>query len=68
MPSLAVVLSPSTELIDGRVNVVAINGVHWRAWLVLTTALSHFPERESELELLGSGYNTDLTKDEMEAF
>jgi hypothetical protein len=30
--------------------------------------LSHFPERESELELLGSGYNTDLTKDEMEAF
>jgi hypothetical protein len=23
---------------------------------------------ESELELLGSGYNADLTKDEMEAF
>jgi hypothetical protein len=29
--------------------------------------LSHFPELELELELLGSGYNADLTKDEMEA-
>jgi hypothetical protein len=34
---------------------------------VLTTTLSHFPKLESELELLGSGYNADLMNDEMEA-
>jgi hypothetical protein len=32
------------------------------------TVLSHFPKLELKLELLGSGYNADLTKDEMEAF
>jgi hypothetical protein len=30
--------------------------------------MSHFPKMDSELELLGSRYNADLTKDEMEAF
>jgi hypothetical protein len=34
--------------------------------LVLTAVLSHFPELESKFELLGSGYNIDLTSDEME--
>jgi hypothetical protein len=33
---------------------------------VLTVILSHFPEVQSELELLGSGYTADLTNDEME--
>jgi hypothetical protein len=31
-----------------------------RGWLALTAALSHFPELETELELLGSGHNVDL--------
>jgi hypothetical protein len=35
---------------------------------VLITVLSHFLELKLELELLGSEYNTDLTKDEMEVF
>jgi hypothetical protein len=30
-PSLAVALSLSAELIEGHVNVVAINGLHWGA-------------------------------------
>jgi hypothetical protein len=34
----------------------------------MTAILSHFPELEPELELLRSGYNADLMKDEMEAF
>jgi hypothetical protein len=29
MPSLVVALSPSAELIEGRVNVAGINRVHW---------------------------------------
>jgi hypothetical protein len=67
-PPLAVALSPSTVLIEVHVDAVAINRVHWGAWLALTTILSHFPELGSELELLGSEYNADLMKDEMEAF
>jgi hypothetical protein len=35
---------------------------------VLTTVLSHFPELGLELELLGSRYNADLAKDEIEVF
>jgi hypothetical protein len=34
--------------------------------LALTAILSHFPKLELELELLGSGYNANLMKDEME--
>jgi hypothetical protein len=37
-------------------------------WLALTAILSDFPELELELELLGSEYNANLTKDEMEVF
>jgi hypothetical protein len=65
-PPLVVALSVSIELIEGRVNAVAINGVHWGSRLVLTAVLPHFLELEAELELLGSGYNTDLMNDEME--
>jgi hypothetical protein len=34
--------------------------------LALTAVLSHFPELEIELDLLGSGSNADLSCDEME--
>jgi hypothetical protein len=37
------------------------------AWLALTTILSHFPELEVKLDLLGCGYDVDLSCDEMEA-
>jgi hypothetical protein len=47
---------------------VATNEVHWEARLALTVVLSHFPKLELESELLGSRYNADLTKDEMEVF
>jgi hypothetical protein len=33
---------------------------------VLTAVLSHFPEMDVKLDLLGSGYNTNLSCDEME--
>jgi hypothetical protein len=65
---LALVLSLSIELIEGRINVVGINGVHLGARLALTTVFLHFPKLEYELELLGSGYNADPTKDEMGPF
>jgi hypothetical protein len=62
MPSLAVALSLTVEQIEGLIDAVAASGVHWGAQLTLTAVLSHFPELE-----LGSGYNANLMKDEMEA-
>jgi hypothetical protein len=53
-------LSSTTDLIQGHVDEAAR--------LVLTAVLSHFPELEMELELLGSGYNDNLMKDEIEVF
>jgi hypothetical protein len=35
-------------------------------WLALIVVLSHFPELEVKLDLLGSGYNADLSCDEMQ--
>jgi hypothetical protein len=34
--------------------------------LAITVALMYFPELEVELDQLGSGYNVDLSSDEME--
>jgi hypothetical protein len=67
-PSLAAVLSSTMDLIKGHVDALAANGDHSGAWLALTAILLHFPEQELELELLGSRYNADLMKDEMEVF
>jgi hypothetical protein len=55
-------------MVEGCVDAAAANGLHWGARLALTVVLLHFPELESELELLGSGYNANLAKDGMEAF
>jgi hypothetical protein len=66
--SLVVALSLTADLIEDHVDAVAANGVHSGAWLALTAILSHFPELERELELLGSEYNADLTEGQLEAF
>jgi hypothetical protein len=69
VPPLAVALSPSSspELTESQVNATAINRVLWGARLALIATLSYFLELEAELDLLGSGYITKLTSDEMEA-
>jgi hypothetical protein len=68
MPSLAAMLSSAIELIDNCITTVIANGVHWRTWSALVTAMSHFPKREVELELLGSGCNADLIEDQVDVF
>jgi hypothetical protein len=55
-------------LIEGHVDAAAADRVHWGGRLALIAILSHYFELELELELLGSRYNVDLTKDEMEIF
>jgi hypothetical protein len=44
---------------DGLDATVA-NRVHWGTQSALVAALSHFPELETDLELLGSRCNTDM--------
>jgi hypothetical protein len=63
-PSLATELSSNVDLIEGHVVAADTNRVHWGERLALTTVMSQF----LDLELLGSTYNADLTKDEMEVF
>jgi hypothetical protein len=66
--SLVAALFSIADLIKGCVDAVVVDGVHWGAQLALTVVLSHFPELEPELLLLGSGYNADLTVGQLDAF
>jgi hypothetical protein len=70
VPPLVVALSPSSLSLSGpsemQVRAVTLNRVWWGVRLVLTAVLSHFLELEVELDLLGFGYNADLSCDEME--
>jgi hypothetical protein len=61
--SLVAYLSMAAELLEGWVNAAAANEVHWGTQLALVATLSHFLELETDLELLGSGRNVDLTDD-----
>jgi hypothetical protein len=65
--SLVASLSTATELLKGRVNVTTANGVRWGTRFALVVVLSHFPELETNLELLGTERNTDLMEDQMDA-
>jgi hypothetical protein len=46
---------------------MAANGVRWGSCSALVTVVLHFPEVDADLEVLGSGCNTGLTKDEVNA-
>jgi hypothetical protein len=61
--SLAASLSMVVELLEGRVDTVATNGIRWGTWPALVVTLLHFPKIELELELLRFEHNTDLKKD-----
>jgi hypothetical protein len=67
LSSLATSLSTIVELLEGRIDVVAANEVHWGTWCALIAALSHISELKSELELLGSEGNKKLTEDQADA-
>jgi hypothetical protein len=60
--SLAASLSVAVELLEGWVDFMAANGVRWGTRSALVAALSHFSKLDTELELLESGRNTDLTE------
>jgi hypothetical protein len=65
--SSMVVLSSMAELIEDHMDTVATNGVYWGTRSMLVATLSHFSEIGTELELLMSGRNMDLTEDLVDA-
>jgi hypothetical protein len=64
---LAVSLSLVAELHEGRIDTAATNRVRWGTQLVLVATLSHFLELGTEVELLRSGRNVDLTENQVNA-
>jgi hypothetical protein len=67
LSSLAASLSMVVELLDGQIDTTTTNGVCWGTRSTLVAAMSHFLELKSELQLLGSGCNVDLTEDQADA-
>jgi hypothetical protein len=65
--SLAASMSMATALLEGHVDAIIANVVHWQTQSMLVTTLSHLPELEAELELLRSSYNTALMEDQVDA-
>jgi hypothetical protein len=67
LSSLAASMCTAMELLEGRIDVAAANGVHWGSHSTLITVVLHFPELKTELEVLGSRCSTDMTEDEVDA-
>jgi hypothetical protein len=65
--SLVASLASAVMLIEDRIDATTTNGVHWGTQSALSTALSHFPELGTDLELIGSRRNVDLTEDQVDA-
>jgi hypothetical protein len=65
--SLAASLSMVVQLLEGRANATAANGVHWGTRSALVAALLNFIELEPKLELLGFGRKADLMEDQADA-
>jgi hypothetical protein len=66
LSSLVASLSTVVEMLEGRVDSAAANGVRWGTRSTLVATLSHFPKLEPELELLESEHSTDLTEDQVD--
>jgi hypothetical protein len=67
MFSLGASLSSMAELLEGRIDAVVTNRVHWGTGLALAATLSHFPNLGTKLEVLGFEYNVDLMGDLIDA-
>jgi hypothetical protein len=65
--SRAASLTMVAELLEGWIDTTAANGVCWGTRSALVVVLSYFLELKTELELLGSGHNADLTEDQADA-
>jgi hypothetical protein len=60
-------MSTVAELLEGQIDTVAANVVRWGSRSALVATVSHFPELDTDLEVLGSGHSVGLTMDEVDA-
>jgi hypothetical protein len=60
-------MSTVAELLEGQIDTVAANVARWGSHSALVATVSHFPELDTNLEVLGSGHSVGLTMDEMDA-
>jgi hypothetical protein len=60
-------MSTVAELLEGQIDTVAANVVRWGSRSTLVATVSHFPELDTDLEVLGSGHSIGLTMDEVDA-
>jgi hypothetical protein len=65
--SFLVYMSMAAEMLEGRIDAATANGVWWGSRSVLVAAVSHFLDPKTELEVLRSGRNVNLTEDEADA-
>jgi hypothetical protein len=65
--SLAASMSMTAELIEGRIDAAATNGVCWGSYSALVSTMSLFPELKTKLEVLGSWRSVDMTEEEADA-
>jgi hypothetical protein len=57
----------AAELFEGQIDAAIANRVRWGSCSMLVAAMSHFLKLKTELEVLRSGRNVDLTEDEVGA-
>jgi hypothetical protein len=65
--SLATSISAVVEWLKGRIDAATANRVRWGSCSALVAVVSHFPEPDADLEVLGSGRNAGLTEGEVDA-
>jgi hypothetical protein len=65
--SLVASLAMVAEEVENRINTMTANGVWWGTRYALVAVMSHFPELEPKLELLGYGRDADLSDDQVDA-
>jgi hypothetical protein len=60
-------MSVVAELLEGRIDAVAANGVRWGSCSTSVATMSHFLKLDIGLEVLGSRHNAGLIEGEVDA-
>jgi hypothetical protein len=64
---LAASVSMVAERLEDRIDDAAANRVHWGSHFALVATMLHFLELKTDLEVLGSRRNADLTEGKPDA-
>jgi hypothetical protein len=59
--------STVAELLEGWIDTATADRVYWGSHSALVVTISHFPELDADLEVIGSGRSVGLIGDEVDA-